>query len=114
MTVQVHLNVIPPPEEVDRIEKVLANQVRADTDPFVPFLSGNLAQSAEIGDNEGKTAVIYPIKYAGRQFDGGIKVGKPFNYTKTFHPLATSYWIDNSKEANMPRWENLVKEELLK
>lgn len=114
MTVRVHLSVIPPPEEVDRIEKVLANQVRADTDPFVPFLSNNLARSAEIGDNEGKTAVIYPGPYAHYQFKGETKAGKPFHYTKTFHPLATSGWIENSKEANMPRWENFVKEELLK
>lgn len=114
MTVHVNLNAIPTPGRVMQIEQDLAKMVRVDTDPFVPRLEGDLAGLAKVGMNDGHPAVIYDREYAHYQFIGLTVNNKPFNYTKTFHPLANANWIENSKEANMQRWEQFVEGELTK
>lgn len=56
--------------------------------PYVPMLEGPLSQTATV-DKEGVTWVQ---PYAHYQYIGISPTGKEFNYTKTFHPLATREW----------------------
>ena len=52
-------------------------------DPYVPMLTGTLAQTVEVTPE----CVRYIQPYARRQY-----YGDSFNFTKDYHPLATSRW----------------------
>ena len=55
---------------------------------YVPMDSGTLSQSYRT--EPGK--VIYDQRYAHYQWEGVSKWGRPLNYSKEQHPLATSHW----------------------
>lgn len=56
--------------------------------PYVPMLEGPLSQTAIVEDD----GVTWVQPYAHYQYIGISPTGKEFDYTKTFHPLATREW----------------------
>ena len=81
------------------------SRVQAYSDIFVPFGDGNLSQDVTITDE----AVTYNRNYAHYMYEGELYLapngsawakkgekknptGKPLNYSKDVHPLATSKW----------------------
>ena len=101
-----------------KAEHIVAVQVKKDTSPYVPFLTGSLDQRTQVvGDS-----VIYPGPYArflyygkvmvdpetGSTYapKGGTKVltDKNLVFTKYFHNQAQSHWFEASKAENLEKW----------
>lgn len=101
-----------------RAEHTLAQQIKKDTAPFVPFLTGSLDQRTQVVGN----TVVYPGPYARFLYYGKVMVdpetGSPWAragatkvvtdrnlvFTTAFHPQAQSYWFEASKALNLPKW----------
>lgn len=111
-------------------EHVVAVQVRKDTSPYVPFLTGSLDQRTQVvGDS-----VIYPGPYARFLYYGKVMVDpetgstyakkgatkvltdKNLEFNKAGHNQAQSYWFEASKAENLKKWirvaDKAVKNEL--
>ena len=117
--VRTDINLIPViAERCTRAEHILAQQVKKDTDPYVPMLTGSLKNRTRV---EGG-AVIYPGPYARFLYygkvmvdpntgstwapKGGTKVVTDRNlvFTTDFHPQAQAYWFEASKAQNKDKW----------
>lgn len=114
-----------------KAEHVVAQTIRSDTSPYVPFLTGSLDTRTRVVGN----TVIYPGPYA-RYLYYGVKMvdavtGKgpmhyvdkygnesiryrkgatlrptqtPLKYTTDFHPQAGPKWFERSKAENLDKW----------
>lgn len=101
-----------------RAEHVLAEQIKKDTQPFVPMLTGSLTQRTRVDGS----AVIYPGPYARFPYygkvmvdpntgstyapKGGTKVVTDRNlvFNQTMHPQAQAHWGEASKAQNLDKW----------
>ena len=101
-----------------KAEHIVATQVRKDTSPYVPFLTGSLYQRTMVDGN----AIIYPGPYArflyygkvmvdpntGSTYapKGGTKVVTDRNlvFNHTAHPQAQAHWFEASKAQNLDKW----------
>jgi hypothetical protein len=106
-----------------RVERILAEQVRKDTSPFVPMLTGSLDNRTKV---EG-TEVIYPGPYARYLYYGKVMVdpntgspvapkyghkvvtNRPLDITTNFHSQAQAFWFEASKAQNLEKWERVAK-----
>lgn len=111
-----------------KTEHVLAVQVEKDTVPFVPALTGSLAERTRVVGN----AIIYPGPYARFLYNGkvmvdpntgstyapkgGTKVLTDRNlvFTKTMHPQAQSHWFEASKAQNLDKWLRVAEKAVKK
>lgn len=101
-----------------KAEHAVAVQVKKDTEPFVPALTGSLTQRTRVIGNE----VVYPGPYArflyygkvmvdpatGSTYapKGGTKMVTDRNlvFSKAMHPQAQSHWFEASKAQNLDKW----------
>lgn len=114
-----------------RTEHILAEQIKKDTSPFVPFLTGKLDDGTRVVGNQ----IIYPGPYARYLYHGKVMVDaatgkgpmrivskdgtevirfkkgatlkpvdKPLKYTKSFHKQARDHWDKASKAQNLDKW----------
>lgn len=103
-------------KNMDRVNYLLANQVMADMDQFVPYKGGTLSKSAHIAAN-GKT-IVYNTPYSKTQFYGFVtrwKTGQQsriYNYTTTVHPQASRRWDLRAKSLYTHNWEKIVAQKL--
>ena len=104
--------------KVDKTSQIVAQQIRKDTSPYVPFLNGALDRGTRVVGN----TVIYPPPYArflyygkvmvdpetGSTYApaGGTKVVTDRNlvFTKQGHPQAQAFWFEASKAQNLDKW----------
>lgn len=111
-----------------KAEHVLAVKVEKDTVPFVPALTGSLAERTRVVGN----AIIYPGPYARFLYNGkvmvdpntgstyapkgGTKVLTDRNlvFTKTMHPQAQSHWFEASKAQNLDKWLRVAEKAVKK
>ena len=111
-----------------KAEHVLSVQVEKDTVPFVPALTGSLAERTRVVGN----AIIYPGPYARFLYNGkvmvdpntgstyapkgGTKVLTDRNlvFTKTMHPQAQSHWFEASKAQNLDKWLRVAEKAVKK
>lgn len=123
MTFTVHANLTEQLASViaDRCDKaahVVALQVKKDTEPFVPMLTGSLKNRARVEGN----MVIYPGPYARFLYYGKVMVDpntgstwaplggtkvvtdRDLVFTTDFHPQAQAYWFEASKAQNKDKW----------
>ena len=113
-----------------KAEHIVATQVRKDTSPYVPFLTGSLNERTRVVGN----SVVYPGPYArflyygkvmvdpntGSTYapKGGTKVVTDRNlvFNHTAHPQAQAHWCEASKAQNLGKWvrvaEKAVKHDL--
>lgn len=94
----------------------LDEQIKIDTDPYVPFESGFLSGSVnQLSSGNGE--IEYQGPYARYQYYGKVMIGSApkevtdidLNYSKAAHPQATSFWFEESKAVNKQAWINLVR-----
>lgn len=94
-----------------KAEHIVATQVRKDTSPYVPFLTGSLDQGTMVDGN----AIIYPGPYARFLYYGKVMVDPPKGGTKVLtdknlvfntsgHSQAQSHWFEASKAENLDKW----------
>lgn len=115
----------------DRADHILAQQVKSDTEKYVPMLTGSLVNRTRV---EGNT-IIYPGPYARYLYHGKVMVeagtgrgpmrivdklgneyirfrkgakltptSRPLQYTTDFHKEAGPNWFGRSKAKNLPKW----------
>jgi len=102
----------------EKAETALANEVLADTEPFVPFLTGSLNQRAYAKGN----MVIYPGPYARYLYYGKLMVDpdtgsswakngatkvltdKNLVFSTSGHSQAQAHWFEASKALNLEKW----------
>lgn len=115
-------------EGCTKAEHALAQQVKKDTMPFVPALTGSLSQRTKVEGN----AVIYPGPYARYLYQGKLMVdpetGSPWAkkgakkiltdrnlvFNTSVHGQAQSHWFEASKAQNLKKWERVAKEAVIK
>lgn len=112
-----------------KAEHILAQQVKKDTEPYVPMRSGSLRNRTRVVGNK----IIYPGPYARYLYYGKLYVdpvtGSPFarkGVTKVpavpdtnleyHHPGTRAHWFEASKAQNKEKWLRVaakaVKDEL--
>ena len=113
-----------------KAEHIVAIQVRKDTSPYVPFLTGSLDERTQVVGN----SVVYPGPYARYLYYGKVMVDpgtgstyakkgmtkvltdKKLEFNKAGHNQAQSYWFEASKAENLKKWirvaDKAVKNEL--
>lgn len=103
---------------VDAVAHVVAQQVRKDTAPYVPFRTGSLDIRTRVDGG----SVIYPGPYARFLYYGMVMVDpdtgstwaplgqtkvvtdRPLVFTQDFHRQAQSHWFEASKAMNLQKW----------
>ena len=98
-----------------KAEHIVATQVRKDTSPYVPFLTGYLDERTQVVGN----SVVYPGPYARFLYYGKVMVDPetgstyaPKGGTKVVtdknlvsgHNQAQSHWFEASKAENLDKW----------
>lgn len=125
-TVENNINAVLASTIANRCEKAahtVALQVKKDTEPYVPMLTGSQKNRAKV---EGST-IIYPGPYARVLYYGKVMVDpntgstwapmggtkvvtdRDLVFTTDFHPLAQSHWFEASKAQNLDKWLQVAK-----
>ena len=111
MSVRVNVDVdvkrIPPKihKGVSKAQFVLANQVHADMNRYVPFLSGDLRnQSTVAGDGK---AIYYNVPYARAQFYGYVGKGR-YPVRRYSTPGTTARWDLKAKAIHGRSWARVA------
>lgn len=110
---------------IKKAQAALINQIRIDTEQYVPALDLTLSNSAHAENRN--TELVYNGPYARFQYYGKVMVdergstyarpggkkhviNKDLVYTKDRHPNATSFWYKKAKERYQDKWVKLVKD----
>lgn len=96
---------------VNKARYVMANQMMADMDQFVPYKTGTLSQSVHINANGSQ--ITYTTPYAKAQFYGIVNGSPVRNYTRTDHPRASKRWDLRAKALYSKQWANIAKKSLM-
>ena len=89
-------------------KKVLANQMIADMDKFVPYKLGDLRGSVGLANND---TIEYRTKYAKAQFYGGT-VNPPRTFRKYTTPQTGKRWDLKAKSLYMDSWKEIYRKGL--
>ena len=102
----------------DKAAHIVAMQVRKDTSPYVPALTGSLDKRTRVDGGE----IIYPGPYARYLYFGKLMVDpatgssyaqkgstkvltdKNLVFNKAMHGQAQSHWFESSKAENLEKW----------
>lgn len=103
-------------------EHTVAQQVKKDTEPFVPARTKALTNTAKVVGNQ----IIYPGPYARYLYYGKLMVdpetGSPWAkrdakkvltdknlvFSTAVHPQAQDHWFEASKAQNLEKWERVA------
>lgn len=86
-----------------RAYATLMPNVRSDTDPYVPYRTGQLDRSLDPSRfDEG--IIAWRAKYASIVYH----MARAVNWTRTRHPMAGAQWMERSKAANGERWKQII------
>lgn len=120
-TVENNINAVLASTIANRCEKAahtVALQVKKDTEPYVPMLTGSLKNRARVDGN----TIIYPGPYARFLYYGKVMVDpntgstwapmggtkvvtdRDLVFTTDFHPQAQSHWFEAAKAQNEDKW----------
>lgn len=111
MSVKVKVDVdvkrIPPKikKGVDKAQFILANQVHADMNQYVPFLSGDLRNQSTIAI-DGKS-IYYNVPYARAQFYGYVGKGR-YKVRRYSTPGTTARWDLKAKAIHGRSWARVA------
>lgn len=91
---------------IEEAQKWLDNEVLKDSAPFVPFRTGNLMHSGDMGTKTGSGNLYYTAPYAKRMY-----YGKTFHFSRDAHPLATYAWFESAKAQHRDKWVRGVQKQ---
>lgn len=97
--------------QYSRAQKWLDNQVITDSNPYVPFQSGDLRRSAIRGTVPGEGEIVWDSPYARYQYYGKVMIGPPpkelTDMPLQYHTPGTgSFWFENAKSVKKQQWIN--------
>lgn len=95
------------------IETALAYKVAELSDPYVPYLAGDLSSHKKIYTDDAGAHIAYDEKYAHYQYEGLSKNGNSLKYTTTHHPNAGPHWIERVKGESMSQMTKYVAEAII-
>lgn len=113
-----------------RVEHEIAKEVAKDTEKFVPFRNGVLAEGTRVYGGK----IVYPGPYAHYLYKGvvyvdpvthaagfltedgwksrhgvkKVKTDRPLHISTAHHKDAQSHWFEASKAQNLEKWETLA------
>lgn len=105
----------------------LDEAVKHDTEPYVPFRTGNLSNTVNMTES-GSGQIIYYGPQARYLYYGKVMVSpttgssyaalgekkvltkKQLQYDRKAHPLAGAMWFDRSEKANRKEWIKAAQE----
>lgn len=99
-------------KRLDKAQYVLDSAIVSDTEPYVPFRTGQLSASWQKNQTIGEGRIIYDVPYAKKMYYGVSANGNSYNYNKSYHPLATSHWLEKAKETYLESWLEKVAKAL--
>lgn len=113
-----------------KVEQAIAEKAKADTSPYVPWLTGDFDRRTRVVGN----TIIYPGPFAHYLYVGMLKVdpntgsawakegvtkvltttplkytGRDRPYQRGGHPLAGPKWFERSKAQNLKEWERVAE-----
>lgn len=112
----------PPKIDSTRADEILANEVKKDTDQYVPAKTGSLSGRARVDGG----SVVYPGPYARYLYSGKLMVdpktgssyarkgstktltGKGLVFSRAMHGQAQSEWFEASKAVNLEKWKRAL------
>lgn len=95
---------------IKKAQKVLDLLVLTDTEPYVRYDTGKTNDSAYELSTIGSGKVIYDaIDDEGNHYAYSAYTNEENNVTTTWHPQATPYWFEKSKQLYKDKWINEVK-----
>jgi len=100
--VDVDINVVQTLAHVNtafgRAQKWLDNEILKDSEPFVPFDTGALTRSGQMGTVLGSGILVYNTPYAKAQYYGtGTK-------SRDVHAQACPQWFEKAKAIHKLKW----------
>lgn len=75
----------------------LLNNIKQDTEPLVPYKTGELSNSVEI--DYANNTIRYTADHAGYVYEN-----EGANFNKSVHPQAQAYWLRDSIAINKEKW----------
>ena len=106
--VDVDVKQIPPKihKGVSKAQFVLANQVHADMNQYVPMLTGDLRNQSTVAV-DGK-AIYYNVPYARAQFYGYVGKGR-YPVRRYTTPGTGPRWDEKAKAIHIRSWERVTE-----
>ena len=92
-------------ERIEQIQSEFSEYIIEDSFEYVPYETGKLAESAHI-DNKGN--IIYDEPYAENVYNSYRQ------YDTDKHEKATGHWIEKAYEDKADKWQQKLKELILK
>lgn len=100
LNIQVDLNNLGITTNQQRVANLVADQLVNLVDPYIPFLSGDLAKSVTRISTADGVLLVWDKAYAQYVYKGYVMDGtkpkhvtnKRLHYTDTFHPKAGAEW----------------------
>lgn len=106
------VDVRPALTKADRVKRLAVKAVteaaRMDTLPYVPWVTGNLARTADTESKPELGRLIYGnlgVPYARAHY-----YGLP-SKTKAFHPRATMQWFEAARGVRARAWKRIAADE---
>lgn len=104
-------------EKYEEAQIWLDEKILDDCEPFVPFRTGMLVLSGQLGTVAGDGIVQWQIPYAKYQYYGKVMVGIPRRVTDrdlVYHGGGSrgSFWFERAKELWLDDWVKGVEERI--
>lgn len=96
--VDMNVNAVYNSRITSRVRLLATTTLAKLLNPYVPFDTGTLANTAEVSE----TSVTYIQPYARRMY-----YGEDFNFNTDYHPFATHHWLDALKD-DKPKMKELT------
>lgn len=92
------------PEAARKAQAAVVENVRSDTERFVPYRTGYLSDISVDVSRAEEGYISWRAPYAARVYHMKGNV----NWTRTRHPEAGPQWVERSKAVNGERWKRIA------
>lgn len=91
-------------KKIEQGQYILDEQVRKDSNRYIPKDTGQLEGSSTVVSEPGKGIISWNTPYAARLY-----YNPQYNFSKTTNPLAGGLWFERAKSAHAQEWAEIIK-----